>query len=176
MEALRPIRIPRAERVRLELGAPKHGWLPFRLVLDDFELEALASGVCNDPLEELIDMGVFLARGGSGMRRVCLWLEPAGFAVDAWNLGDEFAELLVSRDDSFVPPMSACALEEVRRYSVDRRTLARCVEEEVARLLRDHEPALLGWSESKSYGRLHAGLLDELSRGSKSTRPGYRPQ
>ena len=154
-----------ATRLQVELRDPGVGGLGFRLVLDEFELNERASGVSNDPLEELIDMGLFLARGGSGMRRVCIWLEPEGFAVDAWNLGNELAQVLVSKDGSFVPPMSAYGLEEVSRHLVERTSLAQCIEEEVGRLLRENEVGLRRWCRGLAwYVRLHAELREELRR------------
>ena len=43
------------ERISLALGAPKQGWLPLRLQLNDFVLEDTVSNVLNGPVSELIE-------------------------------------------------------------------------------------------------------------------------
>ena len=157
-----PSTIPMVTHVDVELSPPEHGWLAIRIALDDFELDERVSNVSGDPLEELLDLAVFLARGGSGMRRVSLWLEPTGFALDAWNLGNDLAQLLVSWDACFVPPMAARALEPVVRRLVDRRGLAERIEAAVRRVLQDRGQAWESWGDVSRYERGHAEVCRAL--------------
>ncbi|AKF07646.1 hypothetical protein [Sandaracinus amylolyticus] len=119
--------IPLVDSIRVSLRPPVHGWLDVDIDLDEFRLDAAASWVLNDPLEELVDLGSFLARGGSGSRRVCLWGEPAGYAIDAWNLNDTLAQVLLSYAPHFIPPMAGRAMRRKYVCTVERVGLARAI-------------------------------------------------
>jgi hypothetical protein len=69
--------------IRLSLRPPTHGWLPVRLELDDFVFDDSVSNVLNDPIEALIEMLELAARSDPDRVRVCFWLEPALYALDA---------------------------------------------------------------------------------------------
>lgn len=71
------------DRFVLTLGRPSHGWLPFRLELGNFVVDDAASAVLNDPVEELLDLLAYSASPNQTDARVCFWLEPAGYALDA---------------------------------------------------------------------------------------------
>jgi hypothetical protein len=71
------------QRIRLTVRPPEAGWLPIRLELDDFVLEEWASNVLNDPVESLIEMLEMAERPDPDRVRVCFWLEPALYALDA---------------------------------------------------------------------------------------------
>lgn len=51
----------RVEQLELTLKPPRHGWLPFRLSLDDIVIEDAASNVLNDPLSSLFDLAQHVA-------------------------------------------------------------------------------------------------------------------
>jgi len=93
-------------RIDLALQPPRHGWLPLRLELGSFVVECVASNVLNDPLDELIEAVAFCKAPLVGHHRICLWLEPEGYAVDIVpSASSDHCIIRVSFDASFVPPM-----------------------------------------------------------------------
>ena len=113
------------DRFRLALGRPQHGWLPFRLEIGDFILEDSASFVLNDPLAEWLDLLECCIRPCRGPARVCLWLEPAGYAVDlVASEQAEQVELRVYFDPSFIPPMRERSMSLQFEGVVRRSTVA----------------------------------------------------
>ncbi len=94
------------ERISLALGTPEHGWLPLRLQLNDFVLEEQISNVLNGPLSELIEAVAFCQPPLVGSHRVCLWLEPEGYALDfIAGAAPDRCIVRVSFDKDFFPPM-----------------------------------------------------------------------
>ena len=160
--------IPRVQSIAIELRPPIHGWLEIGIVLDDFRLASCASWVLNDPLEELVDLGLFVTRGSSGTRRVCLWAEPAGYALDAWNLNDDLAQLRLGYAKSFVPPMAGRALRLEHQCTVDRAALAAAIRDALERLLPDIQCGLdpEHWHDTRRYARALRELLgwDDTTR------------
>lgn len=156
------------QSIALELRPPIHGWLEIVLALDDFRLASCASWVLNDPLEELVDLGLFVTRGSSGTRRVCLWTEPAGYALDAWNLNDELAQLRLSYAKSFVPPMAGRALRLEHQCTVERSALAAAIRDALERLFSDMNCRLDPdhWHDTQRYARALRELLgwDDMTR------------
>lgn len=61
---------------RAVLGTPKAGWLPITLDLGTKSYEVVASGVLNDPMNELVDAVLFLSGTSSGEANVRAWEEP----------------------------------------------------------------------------------------------------
>ncbi len=61
----------------IEIGKPKHGWLPIEVRLPNFELIFGASDVLNDPLQELLDGMIDLNSGRSA--KIVFWLEPSAY-------------------------------------------------------------------------------------------------
>jgi hypothetical protein len=65
---------------KLSFKPPEHGWLPVRLISGAIQIDFLASGVPNDPIQELIDaLGVALQNGAAS---VWWHLEPGGYYFD----------------------------------------------------------------------------------------------
>jgi hypothetical protein len=85
---------------------PRHGWLPLRVELDDFVVDEAASAVLNDPMEELLDLLAFLVAPDPVGVRLCIWLEPDGYAFDLSGTTDpDRCVMRVFHDRTFVPPM-----------------------------------------------------------------------
>lgn len=125
------------ERISLALGLPEHGWLPLRLQLDDFVLDEQISNVLNGPLSELIEAIAFCQAPLVGSHRVCLWLEPAGYALDfiAGTTPDRCI-LRVSFDEDFVPPMQGDLMEMVFEGEADASAIRGALESALVRVLR----------------------------------------
>lgn len=73
----------------LTIHGARHGWLELELVLAEQRVSFAASDVLNDPVRELADLALFIARRGVGSARASFWLEPAGYelrAVRDWKL------------------------------------------------------------------------------------------
>lgn len=111
------------EHVELALGAPVHGWVPINMRLGDFELACSASLVLNDPLEELADFALFVRDGCSGVRRVCFWTEPEGYALDVRPMKSPDVGISLWHDPDFVPPMTGHAMKSVFRCVAPRRSV-----------------------------------------------------
>jgi hypothetical protein len=108
------------ERISLALGTPEHGWLPFRLQLNDFVLEDKASNVLTAPLTDLIEAVAFCHPPLVGSHRFCLWLEPEGYAVDlVAGASPDRCIVRVSFDKNFVPPMRGFPMEVVFEGEAD---------------------------------------------------------
>jgi hypothetical protein len=118
-----PPRTPWIEDPRIELGEPRHGWLPITVKLGEYELSERASHVLNDPVEELIDWGAFVRDGVSGFRRVCLWLEPAAYALDVRPANEGSVYVNVWFHQATSPPMMGNGLEPVFQAIVSRQSL-----------------------------------------------------
>ena len=120
-------------RFLLELTNPRAGWVDVALALGDDAFGFAASAVLNDPVRELAELGLFVARGERGRAAVTFWLEPAGY------------ELAVIRDD-------ACRLEwhyahEARPRLVRPQLVHACpieapraIASELLRCLRELQP------------------------------------
>ncbi len=131
--------VARVSEVYLDLGATSHGWLPFVLRFADYAIEDAASFVLNNPVDELIDLLQFLGAVASGFSRTCLWLEPAGYALDVAHRSAEDCGVTVRYDDSFMPPMAGHAMSTVHRCIVPtgelRRALHQALESLFARAI-----------------------------------------
>jgi hypothetical protein len=66
--------------ISIFLGPPEHGWLPVDFYYQDFHLEFDASGVLNDPIEELYH--VITKLENNEYRQVIWWLEPGAYLFD----------------------------------------------------------------------------------------------
>jgi hypothetical protein len=60
----------------LRLGTPSAGWLPLAVRVGERVYETEASGVLNDPLDELVEAAVALRRDDRVCASVRLWEEP----------------------------------------------------------------------------------------------------
>lgn len=134
--------MPHAPSVWIDLRPPRHGWLDYTIELGVFRLEESASWVLNDPLEELVETGLFLAGRGTETRRVCLWAEPGGYALDVWNVGDALSQVRIGSASDFVPPMAGRTLRQRHECTVDRTTLARAIRRAVHQLFLSAGPML----------------------------------
>lgn len=113
------------DHARLLLSPPKHGWMPIRLELDEFVIEDAASNVLNDPLAALIEMFRFSVTPMSTGERVCLWLEPDGYAIDVLRTSVGTRSVLnVYYDRDFVPPMQKHQM--ARRFECELDTEVLC--------------------------------------------------
>jgi hypothetical protein len=66
--------------ISIFLGPPEHGWLTVDFYYQDFHLEFDASGVLNDPIEELYH--VITKLENNEYRQVIWWLEPGAYLFD----------------------------------------------------------------------------------------------
>ena len=112
--------LPEAARMRLRLTGPRHGWLTVEWELGTFVLHVSASLVLNNPMRELFDMLTCHRLSSGSFRRVCLWAEPEGYAVDVQSLDDQLFMVTVWFDKAFVPPMSGRAMTLQHRCLVKR--------------------------------------------------------
>ena len=100
-------------------------------------IDDAASGVLNDPVDALLSLFEFAAAPRSHGPRVCLWLEPGGYAIDAFGTPEpDRCVMRVSFDENFVPPMQGaemvlqfeCELATTTLYLALRGALARLLE------------------------------------------------
>jgi hypothetical protein len=126
---------PTVDRIDFMLSPPRHGWIRVSVRLGEFELKCSASTVLNDPLAELLDAVCFVNEGRTGFRRVCLWLEPEGYALDLQCLNESLAMLTVLHDDAFVPPMAASPMKRLFRCRATRVGIVRGLHDSIARVL-----------------------------------------
>ena len=68
---------------RIDIRNPRHGWIDVDFVLGDRRFELTASHVLNDPVTELAELALFVARSDPGQADVTFWLEPAGYGLRA---------------------------------------------------------------------------------------------
>ncbi|MGN7783866.1 hypothetical protein ACTJIJ_05045 [Niabella sp. 22666] len=66
--------------IYINLGIPRHGWLPVTFRYQDFQLDFDASDVLNNPVEELYYAAFRL--GNNDSRLVVWWLEPAAYLFE----------------------------------------------------------------------------------------------
>lgn len=66
-----------ANRIRVEFEQPSHGWLPTKVVMNDFELEMAASNVPVNPIYLLYTAIMDVVNGSEAT--VWWHLEPAGY-------------------------------------------------------------------------------------------------
>jgi hypothetical protein len=154
--------IPHASSVAIRLSPPRHGWLSYAIELGDFKLEDSASGVLNDPLGDMIALGIFLGRRAAGTHRVCLWGEPAGDALDVTNVDDRLAEVRVGWAADFIPPMTRHALEEVHRCTVEQMELAQAIRRAIDELFHNATATPTGddWANREVYAAPLAQLRE----------------
>ena len=112
-------------RIYLSLGQPQHGWLPFRLELDDFQIEDEASNVLNDPFAELLNLLDFSLHPGKQATHVHFWLEPDGYAIEvtANTRTPQFA-IRIYFGTRFYPPDRTENMKLVYEGEVHRNRLA----------------------------------------------------
>jgi hypothetical protein len=120
---------------RIAFGWWSAGWLPVSITIGDFDAHFDASNVLNDPIEELLDMAIFAMSGRSGTRRVDLWMEPEGWAVEIWPIDAATVGFAVHYDESMFPPELSSEAIIVYRGGQRRRALATALYEGLADLL-----------------------------------------
>jgi hypothetical protein len=67
----------------ISIRNPRHGWIDVDLHLGEQRFELPVSHVANDPVRELAELALFIARGEPGCARVTFWIEPAGYELCA---------------------------------------------------------------------------------------------
>jgi hypothetical protein len=115
--------VPHIDSLEIALDTPQHGWLPVRMVFGDYQLLMDASNVLNDPIAELIELTMFVKKESSSFRRVCLWLEPSGYAIDVKHSGPQRLLITILFDKEFIPPMNNTHMKEEYCCSVYQNTL-----------------------------------------------------
>lgn len=154
------------EHVNLSLRPPKHGWLPVRLELDAFVIDCSASNVLNDPLAELVDAVAFCSTPVVGRYRVCLWLEPQGYAIDILP-GTSWDRCIfrVYFDGTFVPPMPWSKMDLIFQGEADLESVRGALLKELAQFVEQVDPAVLkDWDPRRGYGKRIAELQTQGSR------------
>lgn len=63
--------------ITINLGTPKHGWLPVNFRYREFHLEFDASDVLNDPVADLYHLIIHIT--DNGPKEIIWWLEPAAY-------------------------------------------------------------------------------------------------
>lgn len=137
----------------IDLGAPRHGWLPVRWSCGGDETEVAASAVLNDPVAECIDLLRLVASPNPGTQRVCLWLEPAAWVFeftvvrDPATLGSPVAPsrfagervaVAGTREEHLAPPFAGRPLAMIPRGEWDRRRFYRVLRSTLTRFLDEH--------------------------------------
>ena len=87
-------------------------------------------------------------------RRVCLWLEPEGYAVDVTALSDELFMITVRFDKSFVPPMAGHSMMKRYRCLVKRDVFSRAVARGLAEWFATATDIELSDTERALYGSM----------------------
>lgn len=99
-------------KIYTHFGIPRHGWLPVELNFGAFSIKCSVSNILNDPLEEFLNLIENYFSKKSLTCRVCLWLEPQGYALDfTSSKSANRVKIQVSYDDSFIPPMKYSSLD-----------------------------------------------------------------
>jgi hypothetical protein len=140
--------------VQFSLSPARHGGLEIRLVLGDEVFHLQASSVLNDPISEFIDWMEFLLEPRSGFRRVCVCLEPEGYAFDLQPM--RLPEFMVSVwwDDSFVPPMAGYEMKPRPRFLVNGDLLLEALSSGLRAWLADPGSGIQdGWGDLAAYRR-----------------------
>jgi hypothetical protein len=139
---------------RLGLGRPTHGWLPFRLELAGVVIDDAASNVLNDPVDELLGLLAYSLTPRGTEPRVCFWLEPAGYALDACTVAGSADRFIVRLffDESFVPPMRRHTMQLRAEAELAGSVLSAGVRAGLATLLAGQDRgALDGWRSDRSH-------------------------
>ncbi|WP_210465382.1 hypothetical protein [Rufibacter roseolus] len=77
------------EKLKIELGAPEHGWLPVNLAFENFDLQFEASDVPANPVDQLITS---LRNVIKGIKTEVWWhLEPQGYYFEFERIGNEYS-------------------------------------------------------------------------------------
>lgn len=67
----------------ISIRNPRQGWIDVDLRLDEQRFELPVSDIANDPVRELAELALLVARGEPGSARVTFWIEPAGYELCA---------------------------------------------------------------------------------------------
>lgn len=124
--------------VCLVLRPPKHGWLPLRLELDEFVLEKKASETLNSPVKSLLDLFEFTLAPTPQGPRVCVWLEPDGYAIDVSSAAEgDRCELRISYDRTFIPPVGGPDMTAIFEGELETATLRSALSAALAGLFEE---------------------------------------
>jgi len=133
--------------IKLNVDIPKHGWLPVRLELDDYAIECNASYILNDPVSELLDLLENVLASNFDGSRVCLWLEPPGYAIDVFaTLDPDRCSLRILYGESVNPPMESGRMELCFECNCELTLLKRTLLEALTGLLQEaNDNAMAEW-------------------------------
>jgi hypothetical protein len=67
----------------IDVRNPRSGWIDVDLRLDERRFEMAVSDVANDPIRELAELALFIAKREPHGARATFWLEPAGYELSA---------------------------------------------------------------------------------------------
>jgi hypothetical protein len=82
----------------IKICNPRVGWIDVVLRLGERSFQLAVSDVANDPVRELAELALFIARGEPGRARAMFWLEPAGYELSAIRDPDLILALSYSED------------------------------------------------------------------------------
>jgi hypothetical protein len=161
--------MPAINRIKLSLGLPEHGWLPFCLELDDFQIEDEASNVLNDPFAELLDLLDCSLHPGKQTTHVHFWLEPDGYAIEVTaNTRTPQLAIRVYYGTRFYPPERTETMNLVHEGEVHRNRLTNALIEAFTQFI-ERQNDLHQWGDKRMLERFRA-LQQERDRFGGSTR------
>jgi hypothetical protein len=140
-----------------------------RLELDEFVLDVAASNVLNDPIDELVTIVRDAHRTPKPHVRACLWLEPAGYAIDVSEVTRDTSLIRIGTHDSSVPPMNGAVLRTSFEGEVRTSRLRSAITSGLLELLRQENAAAVnGWQRGKTL-RSYVARLDEANGAAFAT-------
>ncbi len=161
-----------SKRISLSLGLPHHGWLPISFSAGGFAWEWHASGVLNDPVWEFLGLLLALGQRSRLDKRICVWLEPDGYALDFATQRPRQTtpvKLDIGYSDSFVPPMRHNEVEPLGSVELDADALYREFMSSLSSFLQDYGGELRRhWIK----GKTRAEYLGVLARAGSAWREG----
>ena len=85
-------------KIKLEFRVPKHGWLPTTFECEDFELDIVVSDVPVNPISQLCDSLIQLAKGIKSPDKVLLHLEPYCYYLQLKRLKDRYVVIILEAE------------------------------------------------------------------------------
>lgn len=129
--------------MRVDLGAPRHGWMNVALDLGDVKVTACASNVLNDPVEELIQVIRAVQERHVGAPVVVrLWEEPAGYILEFDPTRDASVCVAVWRESALFGGQADSGREVVARCRVAASVVAHQIRLAVTRWVSDHRTVI----------------------------------
>jgi len=127
--------------------------------------------VLNDPVDALLDLLAYSLEPGGTDARVCFWLEPHGYALDASLINGtspksarQFA-LRVFFDNAFVPPMHGYAMQHRFEGCVAGDILTDGLRDGLGRLLQGPDASTLDEWRNDRTCQMYRARFDALQPG-----------